>query len=455
MTKKGFSGEWLERHRVDLAPVRRTDIIGLTHVMSELESLVGRLADTEGAALLGAELPKGVLFHGPAGTGKTLVARYLAGTIGPGVPMYEVSSDELSPDRLRGALRYLAATHPRSILYADEIDQWALDRSANYHSPETRLLLTAALAALDGLRPTEGPMVIASSNHSPRHLDQALVRSGRLGIHVRFDLPDEDEREALFAHFLDGRPLAGTPDLRRLARLTRGSTPASIRGIADDAAGLSLAAGLRAIGEAALVDAVRRDGEVGPEQLANDPVRRHRIAVHESGHVAVCVGLRGPGWVYSTAISPLGGGETHYGVEGEAAVRGDDEIRDGFVVAFGGLAAERAILGEPTLASSSDVDRATAKALERLGAGVEPSFPPISLNELDRNASEELKAQAAAVLARMLEEARAEAARLVGDAIPAIERFAAALEAAGELTGPDLAAAISRAGFPGPEDGAR
>lgn len=453
MTKKSFNPEWLESHRVDLAPVERGDIIGLTHVMAELESLVGRLADAEGAALLGAELPKGVLFHGPAGTGKTLVARHLAGTIGPGVPMYEVSSDELSPDRFRGALRYLAEKHPRSILYADEIDQWALDRSmVAFHSPETRLLLTAALAALDGLRPTEGPMVIASSNRSPRHLDQALVRPGRIGIHVRFDLPSEDEREALFSRFLAGRPLAGAPDLRRLARLTRGATPAAIRGMIDDAAGLALAAGRRAIGELELVEAIRRDGEISPEEIGTDPVRRHSVAVHESGHVAVCVRLRGPEWVYSVAISPQGGGETHHGVEGEAAIRTDDEIRDGFVVAFAGLAAERAILGEPTLSSSGDIDRATAKAFERLGAGVEPAFPPISFGELDSNASEALKAQAGFVLARMLDEARSEAVRLVADAIPAIERFAVALEAAGELTGPDLAAAIAAAGFPGPED---
>lgn len=450
MTKKAFSPGWLERHRVDLPPVRREDIVGLTHVMGELASLVARLADTQGAALLRAELPKGILFHGPAGTGKTLVARYLAGTLGPDVPMYEVSSDELSPPRFRGALRYLAAAHRRSILYADEIDQWAMDRHTGYHSPETRLLLTAALAALDGLRPTVGPTVIASSNQAPRFLDPALVRPGRLGIHVRFDLPDEAEREALFGLFLAGRPLAGSPDLRRLARLTLGSTPADIRGMVDDAAGLALAAGRQAIGEPELVGAIRRDGEVGPEELAADPARRHRVAVHEAGHVAACVGLRGPAWVYAVAIAAHGGGETRYGVEGEAAVRADDEVRAGLVVAFAGLAAERAILGEPTLAARGDVEGATATALERLGAGVEPAFPPLALDVLDRTASEALKAQAGSVLARTLEEARAEAARLVGAALAAIECFAAALEEAGELTGRDLAAAIAAAGFPGP-----
>ncbi|MHB8400008.1 MAG: AAA family ATPase [Candidatus Limnocylindrales bacterium] len=449
MTTK-FHPAWLERHRVELPPVDRASIVGLDHVMSELGSLTGRLADVEGAALLRADLPKGVLFHGPAGVGKTLVARYLGGILGPAAPMYELSSDELSPARLRGALRHLAERERPAVLYIDEIDQWALARSAPMHSPATRLLLTAALAGLDGLRPTDGPLVIASSNQPPRALDPALVRPGRLGVHVRFDPPDEAERVTLFERFLAGRPLAGLPDLGRLARLTRGATPAAIRAYCDDAAGLTLAAGRRAIGEADLIAAIRRDGEIGPGELATDPVRRHRVAIHEAGHVAVCVALRGRAWPYAVAIKPSGGGGTRFGTEGEARVEPDDEIRDGIVVAFGGLAAERAVFGEPSLASSGDVDWATERAFARLEAGVEPACPPLSLSVLGQQAAEEAKSRANAVLALLLDDARSEAARLVEAAIGPIERFAAILEAAGELTGADLRAAIEAAGLVGP-----
>lgn len=452
MGKDRLARTWLEGHRVSLAPLGRDAIIGLTHVMAELDSLVGRLEDHERARLLGAEPPKGVLFYGPPGVGKTLVARYLSGTLGAAVPLYEVSSDELTPDRLRGALRELATRGTRSVLYLDEIDQWALHRGDHHaHSPRTRLLLTAALAALDGLVPTTGPLVIASSNRSPAVLDPALVRSGRLGIHVHFDLPDEAERARLFAHFLVGRPIDGRPDTDRLARLTRGSSPADIRGMVDDAAGLALAAGRHAIADADLVAAVRRRGDVDPETALDDPERRRRSAVHEAGHVAACVRLRGPDWVYAVRLTAEGG-QTDYGEEGvEIGERGDADARDAFIVALAGSVAEAAVLGEPSLGSSHDIAQVTALALARLASGLEPAFPPISLDALGVHVPETLRTAALAAITPVLVSAGDVAVRIVRDAHEPIRRFAGILERAGELAGADLVAAIEAAGFPGPQ----
>ena len=115
---------WLAARQVDLPPVTAGEIVGLTHVMSEIAWVVERLGDTAAARALGAQPPKGILFYGPPGSGKTLVARYLAGTLGSDVPMYEMSSDELTAPRVRSVFRHLAGQAGRSVLYLDEVDAW-------------------------------------------------------------------------------------------------------------------------------------------------------------------------------------------------------------------------------------------------------------------------------------------------------------------------------------------
>lgn len=447
-----FDPAWLEAHRVTLPPVPRTAIVGLTHVMSEIGSLVARLHDVEGAARLGALPPRGLLFWGPAGTGKTLVGRYVAGILGDNVPMYEVSSDELTPDRLRGMLRHLAAVHPTSVVFWDEIDQWAMHRDLPaYASAGTRLVLTAALAALDGLVPAAGPIVIAASNRGPAQLDPALIRPGRLGVHVRFDLPDEDDREELLRRALAVRPIADGIDLPRLARLSRRLTPAAIAALVDDAAGLTLARGGDRITADDLVAAIRRGGEIVPEEEHEDADRRRRPAVHEAGHVAVAVALRGPAYVYAVRIGARGG-RTEGGSDRPG--RGnlpDDELRDAIAISMGGIAAERLILGEPSLGSAEDVEHATGLALGRLTAGIDPGFPPVSLDALHPHIGDGLRDLVAERVTDRLVLASEIAATAVRDAQGAIVRFAEILDASGELVGEELAAAIDAAGLRGPE----
>lgn len=441
-----FRPGWLEGHRVDISSLRRADVVGIGHVLNEVDALIARLRDEERAAAMGVEFPRGVLFHGEPGTGKTLVARYLATALGSDVPFYEVSADELSPDRIRGALRYLAGQHPRSVLYLDEIDTIGMVRDYPGHDPETRLMLTALLAALDGLVSTAGPIVIASSNRAPRHLDPALVRPGRLGYKVRFDTPDEDERVALFALFTRAIPTAEDLDWRHAARLTRGKTPADLRQLVEDGAGLALADGRDRLTEADVLDAVRRDGRIEPED-AQDPATRYRFAAHEAGHVAACVALRGPAWVYAVRLGTTEG-ETSYGDERLPAwLRPDDETRDSLVVAYAGIAAEVAVLGAATEGGHSDVSDATTKALARITAGLTDDPAPLDLEPLGTNVSEAIKAAVGVALTDQLRAARERAIAIVGQNVEPIRGFAAALDAAGELTGEALRRAIEDAGF--------
>lgn len=451
-----FSEAWLEGHLVDVSGLRRSDIVGIGHVLREADSLIARLRDPARAAAMGVEPPRGILLWGEPGLGKTLVARFLAASLGSDgegengnkVPFYEVSADELTPDRIRGALIYLADRHPRSVLYIDECDTFGMARE-DWHSHDsgTRLLLTATLAALDGIRTTAGPIVVASSNSAPGFLDRALVRAGRLGFKIRFDAPDEDERVELFALFTKSIPCEPAIDWRHAARLTLGKTPADIRQLVSDAGAIALEADRDIVAGQDVIDAIRRDGRIEPED-AIDLASLHRIGIHEAGHVAVAEALRS-GWVYSVRIGP-GGGATAFGKEGiPNDWRPDDEGRDALVVSFGGLAAEIGLLSEGSLGGRSDASAATDIALDRITAGLHGEPVPVDLGFLGVNVGDSLKDAYTEALVDQLRAARILATAIVAANLEPIRQFAAVLESAGELSGDALRDAIADAGFAG------
>ena len=454
--KDAFTPEWLEAHRVEVDGMGDDQVVGIGHVMAELASILGRLADPDRAAALGARLPRGVIFSGRPGTGKTLCARWFGSKLSAraradgqaAVPFYELSSDELSPERMRGLMRYLADTHPRSAVYLDEIDSWALYRDSDEHSAETRMLLTAALAALDGLVPTAGPVVMASSTRPVRLLDAALRRPGRLGLHVAFDLPDEPEREALLRLYARGHPMADDIDWAHAARLTREETPAAIAQLIDDAAGIALAAGHASIEMADVLAAIRRGGEVVPDTLDQlDPAVLARTCLHEAGHVAVGVGLEGPNFVYSVRLTPVGGA-TAVGAESvDLALLPDGLLRSHLAVGYGGLAAELAVYGDATLGAEEDLSSVTQGLLRRLGAGLDRGFPPISPSGFGHQLPEVLRARQAEAAIATADELRVLAEACVAANRDAIVRFAAILAQARELSGAALQSAIAQAGF--------
>lgn len=441
MSRKTFTKHWLETHLVHQSPMDRDEVIGLSAAMAEIQSVIARLKDPEGAALLGAIPPNGLLFYGPPGSGKSHAARWTASQLGQ-VPFYQIPSDELSPNRLRGTVQWLAAAHPRSVVFIDDAD-WALNRDHLSHSPESRDLLNAALLVLDSLSTSSGPILILATNRHPFELDAALIRSGRIGIHIAFDGPTESDREAYFASLLRDRPTVGMLDTRRAARLTRGKSFADVKAMTEDSAAICLADGRNAITDEDLIAAVHKSGEV-----VEDAAPTRRTAVHESAHSCVAVVLRGSDWVSSIMLD-ASGGHTQLGSEDlRHAERPDDELRDIVAVTFAGAAGEAAILGEPTLASASDVNLATSLSIQRLNLGFEPGHPAIDLDDLGRNVSESLKASLGDQVAESLRSARETARRIVAANVAEIDAFATILESAGgDLSGPALASAIKEVGF--------
>jgi cell division protease FtsH len=455
---RAFRPEWLEEHRVRMPrPIERRSIVGIGHVMTEIDSILARLNNPELILRIGAELPRGILLHGEPGLGKTLIARYVASNLGPDVPMYELSADELTPPRVRGLFAHLGGLEHRSVLYIDEIDIVGMHRSAwREHAPATRAILVALLAGLDGLRPAAGPLLIASSNRSPAFLDPALMRPGRLGFHVRFGLPDQGEREALLRLFLDLRPVAGDLNLSALAALARGYSPAALRQAVDDATGLALAAGHGVIDQADLVSALRRDGEILPDDVRPDHAGLERTAIHEAGHVAVATVLRGAAWVRRVRISGAGG-DTALG--DEARPNGTvpaDELGDTLIVAFGGLEAEAALLGSASLGALTDISGATEMAHRMGQGGLVGGLEPVSLEALGQHAGVSVPDLHARAVPMLLMEMRRRAATIVRANGEPIRRFAAALVAAeGYLVEHELDDAIRGAGFTSPEEARR
>jgi cell division protease FtsH len=444
--RHGSVERWLETHRVDVSRLAAEDVIGIGHVTAEVQALVARLRDPARSERMGVEIPRGILFHGDPGLGKTLVARSVARMLGDAIPFYEVSADELTPERIRGAIDYLARAHPRSVLYIDEIDTFGMRRDYEGHESDTRLLLTAMLAALDGLVPRAGPLLIASSNRSPSRLDPALIRAGRIGFKVRFDEPDEPEREQLLRLFARAIPQAPDIAWADLAALSRGSTPADLRQMLGDAAGLAVADDRDILTFADVAAAIRRAGEIVPE---SDSLTRDwwRSAVHEAGHVAVAVVLRGPAWVHAVRLTDTGG-STATGDEDRAEIdHPDDEVLDLITTKFGGIAAEAALLGFAGLGGEGDVSSATHLALRRYGAGLTSDPAPMDDESFGDQPPESVLEAAAEAVRQAVELARRRAIAIVAANTEAIARLATVVEREGELVGGQLRISIEEAGF--------
>jgi cell division protease FtsH len=444
-----FSTDWLEDHRVHFSePIGKDAIVGIGHVLTEVDSVLGRLQHPELVIAMGGELPRGILLYGQPGLGKTLVARYMASNLGPDVPMYELSADELTPPKVRGLFRHLASDGARSVVYLDEIDVVAMNRGWDSHAPSTRAILVALLAALDGLRPTAGPVLIASSNRSPHYLDPALMRQGRIGFHVQFPIPDKDDRVALLKLFLKPRPVATDIDLPQLAALSRGMSPAGLRQAVDDATGLALADGRRVIEQVDLIKAVRRDGQIEGDEGHIDPTRLDRMAVHEAGHVAVAVALRGPTWVTRVQIGQFDG-DTAVGEEGRpTGAIPADELWDAVTLAFGGIEAENVVLGSMSLGAASDLGKVTSLVHQMAQHGLMPGLAGLDLASLGIHPGATVPDMLAMPVPPTLAEARERAAQIVRTNAQAIRSFADALVAAGgSLVEEPLAQAIASAGF--------
>jgi len=354
-------------HSKDDKRVTFNDVAGIDEVVEELKEIVDYLKHPKRYSELGARIPKGVLLFGAPGTGKTLVARAVAGEAG--VPFFSISGSDfvemfvgVGAARVRDLFEQAKKNSP-CIVFVDEIDAVGRQRGAGYGGghDEREQTLNQLLVEMDGFGINEGIIVMAATNR-PDVLDPALLRPGRFDRQVVIDRPDLNGRHEIFKVHSRGKPLDRDVDLEVLAKRTPGFTGADIQNVMNEAALLSARKRKTRIEMEELEEAIDRV-VAGPEKKSRiiSEKERQRVAFHEAGHALAARLLPNCDPVHKVSIIPRGGalGYTlQLPIEDRYLIT-KSEILDRITAALAGRAAEDLVFGEVSTGAQDDLEKAT------------------------------------------------------------------------------------------------
>lgn len=348
------------------------DVIGAAEAKSALMDIKSYLKDPKGFTALGARPPKGVLLSGPPGTGKTRLAKALAGecnvhfipaTGGDFTAMFV----GMGAMRVKSLFRKARKNAP-CIVFIDEMD--GIGRRTNTETggtseAEGNRIINQILTELDGFGSSSGVIVIGATNF-PDAVDPALVREGRFDRKIELALPDVSDREALFRLFAKNVKTGGAPDYGQLARLTTGLTPAAIASAVNQAALISARQGQQDVPMANFLEAIEvcRMGEVNGTSSAMTEHERERIAVHEAGH-AILAQVMNVGRVEKVTILSRGGalGVTLVTQTEDKKLHLKSEIQGRIQMLLAGRAAELITYDDASSGAASDLKEASRLAL--------------------------------------------------------------------------------------------
>jgi cell division protease FtsH len=345
------------------------DIAGIDEAENELVEIVDFLKAPEKYTRLGGTAPKGVLLIGAPGTGKTLLAKAVAGEAG--VPFFSMSAAEfvemivgVGAARVRDLFRQ-AREHAPAIIFIDEIDSIGRARGpvALGGSSEQEQTLNQILTEMDGFSGREGIIVLAATNQ-PDVLDRALLRPGRFDRRVIVNLPDRNGREAILKVHTRAVPLAADADLVELAAATPGLSGADLKNLVNEAALLAARRVQDDVRQKDFMDALEKI-VLGPERaLLLSAEDRERIAYHESGHAILGLVVAGADPVQRVTIVPRGQalGVTYQRPPADRYNYPEDYLRARIVGMLGGRAAEELVYGTRTTGAESDIEQATQLA---------------------------------------------------------------------------------------------
>ena len=347
------------------------DVAGVEEAKAELEEVVEFLRYPERFLSLGARIPKGVLLVGAPGTGKTLLARAVAGEAG--VPFFHISGSEfvemfvgVGAARVRDLFDQAKRNAP-CIVFVDEIDAVGRHRGAGLGGghDEREQTLNQILVEMDGFEPNNNVIVLAATNR-PDILDPALLRPGRFDRRVTLDLPDIKGREAILKVHSAGKPIAPEVTLDNLAKETPGFSGADLANLVNEAAILAARANKKSIFMEEFEEAVDRIVG-GPERKSRiiSPREKEMTAYHEAGHALVAHNLPHADRVHKISIVSRGnmGGHTSLLPDEDRYLWTKNHFGDMLSVMMGGRVAEEMIFSEVTTGASNDIERATKVAL--------------------------------------------------------------------------------------------
>jgi len=362
------------------------DVAGCDEEKEELKEVVDFLKDPSKFMKLGARIPHGVLLIGPPGTGKTMLAKAVAGEAG--VPFYSISGSDfvemyvgVGASRVRD-LFDTAKKHPACIIFIDEIDAVGRHRGAGLGGghDEREQTLNQLLVEMDGFGSNEGVIVMAATNR-PDILDPALLRPGRFDRQITVNYPDIKGREGILRVHSHGKPFEEDVDLKVLAKTTVGFTGADLANLLNEAALLAARKGKHLIGMNDLEEATIKVivGPAKKSKVVTDNEKR-LTAYHEAGHAIVTKLVKSDSPVHQISIIPSGraGGYTLSLPKEDRSYMSKLEMESEIVTLLGGRVAEKLILGDISTGASNDIQRATAIARNMVTKyGMSDSLGPI------------------------------------------------------------------------------
>ena len=343
------------------------DVAGVDEEKEELEEIVEFLKSPKKFTDMGARIPKGVLLVGQPGTGKTLLAKAVAGEAG--VPFFIISGSDfvemfvgVGASRVRDLFEQAKKNAP-CIVFIDEIDAVGRQRGAGLGGghDEREQTLNQLLVEMDGFAANEGVIVIAATNR-PDVLDKALLRAGRFDRQIVVSAPDVKAREQILEVHARKKKLADDVDLKTVATNTSGFAGADLENVLNEAALLTARRNKTEIGMQEIEEAMVKV-TMGPEKKSRVISEKEKklVAFHEAGHAVVSRFLETQDKVHQISIVPRGmaGGYTMYRPSEDKSFMSKTEMEENIVSLLGGRVAEALVLGDISTGASNDIERAT------------------------------------------------------------------------------------------------
>ena len=343
------------------------DVAGVDEEKEELEEIVEFLKNPKKFTDMGARIPKGVLLVGQPGTGKTLLAKAVAGEAG--VPFYTISGSDfvemfvgVGASRVRDLFEQAKKNAP-CIIFIDEIDAVGRQRGAGLGGghDEREQTLNQLLVEMDGFSDNEGVIILAATNR-PDVLDKALLRAGRFDRQIVVGAPDVKAREQILEVHAKKKRLADDVDLKVIAKNTSGFAGADLENVLNEAALLAARRNLNEIGMKEIEDAMVKV-TMGPEKKTRVRSEKENrlVAYHEAGHAVVSRYLPTQDPVHQISIIPRGmaGGYTMYRPTEDKSFMSKTEMEENIVSLLGGRVAEALILNDISTGASNDIERAS------------------------------------------------------------------------------------------------
>ncbi len=458
-------------HTENRPKVTFEDVAGVDEAKEELQEVIEFLKHPKKFQALGAKIPRGVLLVGPPGSGKTLLAKAVAGEAG--VPFFSISGSEfvemfvgVGASRVRDLFEQAKKSAP-CLVFIDEIDAVGRQRGAGLGGghDEREQTLNQLLVEMDGFDPNAGIIVIAATNR-PDILDPALLRPGRFDRRVVVDNPDSKGRRAILDVHARGKPLAEDVNLELLAKHTPGFSGADLANLVNEAALLAARRNKKKITMSEMDEAIERV-IAGPQRRSRilGPKEREIAAFHEGGHALLAKLLPNADPPHKVTILPRGMalGYVISAPPEDKYTYTKSELMDRITAMLGGRVAEQLVFNEVTTGAQNDFEQATELARKMVTEfGMSERLGPLSLGKRHgpvflgrdlvetRNYSEEIAYEIDKEVRRFIDECYEHAKELLTGNRDKLDRLAKALLERESLEGEEINKVI--AGEPLPEE---